>query len=168
MNIFIILSGFAGFFVFMGVHIFIWRWLHPKRDYLLLFIISFMIFLSYFIIIYLVSLKKYAFIDWILVFFLYFILCGTYIASYPAVQAISPSLKIVLLAGQAMPNGAAIERIKSNFDSRELLDLKIQDLVRSKLIAEKNGVLNLTKKGSMMIIAFMFLRKVLGLSTGRG
>ena len=91
-----------------------------------------------------------------------------YIQVYPASQAQSPSLKILLLVGKAMPAGLAGSEIQAQFKPAELLEERIQDLIDAGLVHEENGFLELTPSGRAMVFPFVVLRTALGLSAGAG
>ena len=54
------------------------------------------------------------------------------------------------------------------FPQTKLLAARIQDLIDSRLVDEKEGNLSLTLKGRMMIKPFISLRKIMGLPAGAG
>ena len=99
---------------------------------------------------------------------LHIALSSAYIQVYPASQATSPSLKILLLIKKSMPHGMAEIQIQKVFNPKELLETRIQDLVDSGLVWENGDKLALTSSGHALILPFVFLRQILGLPAGKG
>jgi hypothetical protein len=100
--------------------------------------------------------------------FLHLVLSAAYIMSYPASQAVCPSLTILLIVGHAMPRGCTQGEIQRHFNNSFLLDTRFQDLVDAKLAKEVNGALTLTSRGIAITRFFIFYRRLLGLPIGDG
>jgi hypothetical protein len=106
--------------------------------------------------------------DLISVYLLHFALSGAYIMSYPAVEAVSPSLTILLVVKTAMPYGLTFDELSRCFDMRGLLNQRIQDLIDARLVVESNSWFRLTCRGDFIAQFFLYLRKLLGLPVGKG
>lgn len=91
---------------------------------------------------------------------------SAYIMTYPAFEALSPSLVIVLLAGDS--NGIAVKDLSKFFSDEALFTPRIKDLLDSRLAREQGGVLSITSKGRLLAGFFVFMRSVLGLPKGGG
>lgn len=91
-----------------------------------------------------------------------------YIQFYPASQADSPSLKILVLVGHSMPAGMTADEIQTRFDPSELFAARMHDLLNAQLVHQDKGAISLTPKGKCFILPFLILRKILGLPVGRG
>lgn len=91
-----------------------------------------------------------------------------YIQVYPASQADSPSFKILLLVRKSMPAGMTQREIRAIFNSKVLLEDRLQDLTHAGLIKEYESNLELTQKGHALILPFMILRRLIGLPMGKG
>ena len=91
-----------------------------------------------------------------------------YIQIYPASQAASPSLKILLLVKESMPVGMTENEIQTCFNPKELLEARIQDLVDSGLVRQTDDKLELSPCGYGLVLPFIVLRKLLGLQAGQG
>lgn len=91
---------------------------------------------------------------------------SAYILTYPAFEALSPSLVIVLLAGAR----GEITRgeLSGRFSDEALFEPRVKDLLDSGLAAEKGGVLAATAKGRVLAFFFIFMRAFLGLPKGGG
>lgn len=95
-------------------------------------------------------------------------LSSAYIQVYPASQADSPSLRVLLLVGTSMPVGMTENEIQASFNEDALLESRIQDLVESGLVTESRGKLELSAEGRFLITPFILLRRMLGLEAGKG
>ena len=101
-------------------------------------------------------------------YLLHYVLSLAYILSYPAAQASSPSLTIMLIIKRSMPQGVTKEDI-SSFLRNQSLENRISDLISENLVREKkDGRLEATKKGHLLLKMFIFFRKVYGLPVGKG
>lgn len=89
-----------------------------------------------------------------------------YIMTYPAFEALSPSLVIVLLARDS--GGIAVKDLSRFFSDEALFKPRIKDLLDSKLARERGGVLSITAKGKLLAAFFVFMRSFLGLPKGGG
>lgn len=91
---------------------------------------------------------------------------SAYIMTYPAFEALSPSLVIVLLAFDR--GGIAVKDLSGVFSDEALFAPRIKDLLDSKLAREHGGVLSITTKGRLLAAFFVFMRSFLGLPKGGG
>lgn len=99
---------------------------------------------------------------------LYLALAAAYVQTYPAFQAISPSLKIVYHIGQST-TGMRTGEIQQVFPKTSLVADRLDDLLAEGLVtAKSNGDYQLSGKGKTLAYAFKFYRKFLGLSEGEG
>ena len=162
----ILAFGFSSFLICFILHIFIWRLYHPHRHALALLGVFFLPLAA---LIPLVGfLRALAGVELFAVALLHAALSCAYIQVYPASQAQSPSFKILLFVGKAMPAGLAELEIQAQFKPAELLEERIQDLIDAGLVREENGFLELTPSGRVMIFPFVVFRAALGLSAGAG
>lgn len=163
----ILLAGVGLFLLSLFVHVVIWRFWHPRRHALALFIIFIM---PLFLLAFALSIvwTTFQWLDFASVALLHLALSFAYIQTYPAVQALSPSLRILILVRASMPAGMKEAEIFECFDSKQILDDRIHDLTISHLASETNGVLEITAKGRLFILPFLALRKILGLAPGKG
>src|SRR5688572_7131386 len=127
----IISAGAILFLAFLLIHIFSWRIFRPHKDIEWLFVL----YIS-------VPLVFLAFFSWTALF-LYLCLGAAYIASYPAVQAYSPSLDILLLF-ETKSTGLTREQILSVFDRSSIVTERVRDLRKSRLIVRENDLYRLS------------------------
>lgn len=104
-------------------------------------------------------------------YLLHFLISGAYIASFPAVQAQSPSLEILLLFGKTGGAGFAglsREEILKSFDASSLVSCRIGDLMKSGLVSRSGGTFTLTSPGRFVALFFRVQRRLLGLAARGG
>ena len=90
----------------------------------------------------------------------------SYIISYSAIEAESPSLVIIAKIAKAGGSGVGKEELKSLMTDEVLVIPRIRDLVRDGLAIFDNGKYRLTYKGSYFVGIFIFFRKLLGRGKG--
>ncbi len=162
------------FFISLTVHIIIWRIKKPKNDVGALFFILMILPTLLLILFGLGFALAQGRTD--LVFFssltavalFYLSLGSAYIQTYPVVQAESPSLEILLAIDQKMPHGLTETDILKLFDNSTLVQKRMQDLINTKLIIEKNNAYHLSNTASHIIRFFHLYRKALGLEFNVG
>lgn len=164
----ILLIGFSIFLGSLCLHIIIWRLFNP-RNYTLALLLVFVIMPLIIIgIIGYIGTFNTTFIECISISLLHLSLAFTYIMSYPAIQAGCPSLSILLIIGDSMPQGITSEELKSTFTTKGLVWLRLKDLVDSNLAVETDGCYTITGSGRLLLGFFMVLRRFLGLPIGEG
>lgn len=176
MSLSVLITGFLLVFVSLCIHVTVWRWHCPKNDALAL-IVSFLI-LPVTIILIAIVFRVSGIVSTLnniltpinlsYCIFLYLALSAVYVVSYPAAQAMCPSLTILLIVAHAMPRGCTQEEIQGHFSNSGLLDTRVQDLIDAKLAKEVDGMLTLTPSGVATARFFVFYRRLLGLPMGDG
>lgn len=147
------------FFVFAFIlQLLVLRIFNPKKVIHSLFFIFFVI-VPLLIILYTVFNFK--------ILLLYYLIAAAYIQTFPAIQADSPSLKIIDLIGNSK-DGLKKEEIINAFLEESLREERLRDLINEGLIVKKNEELILTKKGKFLAKTFILYRKILGLKRGAG
>ena len=149
------------------LHAFIWRWRRPKHQalaLLLIFLAPLVVFMGEAGLI----TKNFPLIEIAAIGLLHISLMCAYIQTYPVLQALSPSLLILLLMGEVESEGLSENEILSRFRAKELLHDRIEDLADAHLIRESHGILELTRQGRILAFLFTSLRKILGLPAGLG
>lgn len=163
----ILLIGFGTFFGCLSLHVFLWRLRHPRNHASALLLVFFvpgagLIFFSSLYWRHLSGLDLFA------ISLLHVSLSCTYIQIYPASQADSPSLKILAVVGSSMPAGITETEIQTHFNREDLFTARVHDLLEAQLVKEVDGKLVLTPKGRVMVMPFLILRTIVGLSAGKG
>jgi hypothetical protein len=98
---------------------------------------------------------------------LYFSFACAYIQTFPAIQAFSPSLRILYLIGKTK-GGLTEEEIRDNFSIGDLMTDRLDDLFTENYICEYQSRLYLKPKGKFLAVIFGTYRNILGLETGEG
>ena len=163
----ILLIGFGTFFCCLLLHVFLWRARHPRNHAGALLLVFFvpgaaLIFFSSLCWLRLSGLDLFA------IALLHASLSCTYIQIYPASQADSPSLRMLALVGSSMPAGMTETEIQTHFNQEDLFAARVHDLLEAQLVQEVDQKLVLTPKGRTMVMPFLILRTIVGLSAGKG
>jgi len=174
MDIYILVYGFLLFSFCLLVHIVVWRIRIPNHQIPLLGLIFIFLPALVFLSIYAAkgvflppALFDLSRTEWFAVFLLHLSLSGAYILSYPAAQAVSPSLKM-LIDINSSENGCSVEELVKKFDENALFEERLQDLIKESFIVETADGIELTEAGRKLIKFFIFMRRLLGLSMGEG
>lgn len=170
MSFSIILDGFSLFFICLLIHIIIWRLHHPKRQILTLFGLFLLFPTLFHFFIYMITKNVLSLnIGKLLqIYLLHYALSLAYIFSYPAAQAACPSFVILRIIRSSMPRGLTRDEIYSYCLDKKLFNPHVLDLVNENLVINKNGWLELTKRGRLILKIFIILRKLFGLPIGKG
>lgn len=169
MNPLILLTGFLTFLFCLIFHIFFWRIRRPKNDIFALFLIFFkfpLLFFAGYFIWNLLNLPVPLVVpinEITAIFILHVSLSSAYIQTYPAAQAISPTLEIMLIVLKYMPQGISQSDILQNFHKKKLTSSRLEDLLNTKLIRQEQGFFTLTPIGKCFINFFVLHRNLLGL-----
>jgi len=95
-------------------------------------------------------------------------LSAVYIMTYPAIQAESPSLVMMLAVAAKMPEGADMEDICQAFPPQSLLRDRLDDLLADGLLQDSGAGYVLSWKGQLLAAVFTNYRRLLGLPMGEG
>lgn len=150
-----------------ALHVILWRWRRPQQQ------------IGWFLIIFLTPLPLLALAgvrllpylslqDFLFIALAHLALSCAYIQIYPACQALSPSLMVLLFVGNSMPDGMTEAEIQARFSKKILLGNRIQDLLVSGFIREGHGQFEITPRGLWIVLPGILLRKMLGLAPGKG
>ncbi len=146
------------FLVALIFQIFVWRIIKVKKIIFWLFFIFF-VFMPVFM--------AFTITFEIKTFFLYFLIAAAYIQTFPAIQADSPTLKIINLIGNSK-EGISKEKITKAFSEYSLREERISDLITEGFLIKDNENFVLTKKGLLLAKLFIAYRKILGIGEGKG
>ncbi|MEI8175837.1 MAG: hypothetical protein WCG78_03110 [Candidatus Omnitrophota bacterium] len=156
----ILAHGVVLFGISMVVHVLLWRFRRPRRQAFALFFI-FLAPVAAGLIFF------HTAVDILASVFAGALSCA-YILTYPAAQAVSPSLKLLLVIGAAGKDGIGADDLATRFDEKELFDRRLEDLTDEKLIVATVRGFTLTPGGFFLVRNFMTMRRLLGLPMGRG
>jgi hypothetical protein len=167
MNPKILTYGFMMFLICLLVHIFLWRIKIPKKDALTLLLIFIIIPALGLFALFGIKILGFRFplsgLELLYTFFLHLSLSFVYISSYPAAQADSPSLYILLMIASSGRNGMTAEEIINMSSNTKLITDRVDDLLNYKLISEGKDCFKLRPIARAIIIFFIWYRKLLGL-----
>lgn len=90
-----------------------------------------------------------------------------YIQTYPAIQALSPTLRLVLFLQDSGKSGLSFEEMLARLEPRTLGADRIEDLLQGGLIRQgPAGELSPTPRAAWLLRPFVLLRRILGLAGG--
>lgn len=173
MDLNVIVYGFLLFFCCLIIHIIIWRIKVPLISSFVLLVIFLVIpfIFSVFVIKDIWHIKDTLSLNTVEVMgimLLHFSLSSAYIAGYPAVRAVSPTLDIILMIESSKYKKMTEEELKRNFTDKRLVHARIDDLRTYHLISEKDDIFKLTFVSKIIVVVFILYRKILGLPMGEG
>lgn len=169
----VLICGFTLFIIAFTLHILIWRVKRPKNtakalimlfNSILIFGIIVLLWLSYNYPN--LSILPGAFISYLYITLLFHSLFVSYLLSYPAIEADSPSLVITTRIAQAGQTGLSREKIKELLKDDLLVEPRLKDLINAGLIDLNNSVYKINTKGVFFIQPFIIYRNFLGLGKG--
>src|SRR4030042_7167457 len=85
----------------------------------------------------------------------------SYIITYSAIEADSPSLLIVREVADAGPNGLKEEKLKAELNKDFLIEPRLRDLIVDKMVYVHGDKYRLTSKGFLIAEIFVLSRKLL-------
>lgn len=175
MNFGVFLPAFLVFFTCLAFHVLLWRMRLSAISSLILLVIFLFIPSAGFLALILFAWKipvireslpgPAALME---ILFLHLSLSLVYIANYPAVRAISPSLEVMLYVSSS-PGGKMTEaEIARRFSDTTLVNARVDDLMIYRLLIVRSGRYELTGFGRYIIRSFIGYRAMLGLPAGDG
>ncbi len=165
----ILFTVFLSFLILLGTHILIWRTKRPLQDAAALFIIFVFIptlVASLYSLFSFMGILPEAWFSIKELFSIWLLLVAVgcaYIQFYPAAQAVSPSLEMMLLIQKNSPTSTGVEQIQTLFDHKKLVMNRVQDLLNSGMALKKKDKFMITSSGKRLIRFFLFYRRLLGL-----
>lgn len=169
----VLICGFTLFIIAFTLHILIWRVKRPKNTAKAL-IILFNSILLFGIIVLLwlaysypdLSILPRDFISYLYIIILFLSLFVSYILSYPAIEADSPSLVITTRIAQAGKAGLSYEKIRELLKDDLLVEPRLKDLISAGFVDLNNSVYKINTKGVFFIQPFIIYRNFLELGKG--
>lgn len=173
MPITVILYGIITFSVCMVIHVIIWRIGTPWASSAVLLLIFWVIPAVMLLIIAfaaggardLVGLTSVQVLE---VLLLHFSLSCVYVAGYPAVRAVSPSLDILLMISASEEKRMRAEDMLQRYADKRLVTARIDDLLTYRLLEKRDGRYTLTLPARFIARIFLLYRRFLGLPMGEG
>lgn len=173
MGIRVIFLGLGLFILCMSLHIIIWRIQVPRCSSLVLVVILIGVPAAGIAVLLtgiggLRDLVPLGAAELLEIFLLHFSFSSAYIATYPAVRAVSPTLDILLMIRSADGGRMAREEIVSRYSNLRLVDSRIDDLMEYRFISENDGRFTVQPLARVLLSVFIVYRGLLGLPMGRG
>ena len=168
MNPRIFLWALGLFAAALAVHILAWRRRRPRRHLLALSLV-FLAPAALFPAAFAWAGAGSAF-DACAALLLYAATAAAYIQTYPAVQAMSPSLQVMRFLDRGPAAGRTREELARGLSVERMLRDRVQDLLDARLLLENpsNGRLRVAWEGHAILWPLILLRRALGLDIGRG
>ena len=168
MTIAVLLAGLLSFCGCLAVHVALWRVARPRSDMRALFALFLLVpFAGALLVLAAGALAPAAGFPGALevaaVLLLHWALSSAYIQTYPAAQAMAPSLEIAYAVRRSMPRGLSREELLARLNTTALVEGRIEDLVAERLIRAKGRRYVLTPVAGGLIRFFLGLRALLGL-----
>lgn len=97
-----------------------------------------------------------------------FAIGATYIMYYPAAQAASPTMLVVLKIARTGAEGIREADLLAAFDDDLLCREGIENLAHQRFAQDRNGRLEVAPRGALLLRMLDLWRRALGLNQGRG
>jgi hypothetical protein len=159
-------AGFLAFAVCLAVHVTLWRVARPRSDMRALFAIF---FVAPSLVALLVAVAGAITpgspdgLDVAATLLLHWALSSAYVQSYPAAQAMAPSLEIAYAVRRSMPRGLSRAELLARLNTQALVQERVEDLVADRLVRLEGGRYVLTPASARLVRFFLGLRALLGL-----
>jgi hypothetical protein len=140
----------------------------PKNDVLTLFVIFLGIPLCVFFLLVFKGQGNWDTIELLQILILHSSLALVYIASYPAAQAHSPSLSILLIIGSSAKGHLTAEEINRQYTTDQTIIRRVDELEIYGMIEKRDNVFILKPIARVIIRLYIFYRRLLGLPPGEG
>lgn len=169
MTFWAILLGLALFFIGFIVHVVWWRVARPNDDIRAL-ILSFFVGPAVLAALQFILLPDYGSLRETVAAVMVTVAIGAfYIMWYPAAQAASPTMLLVLQVARAASDGGATRTaLRAAFDDELLCRQSISNLVHEHFAEERNGKLLVAARGAFLLRMLNTWRGLLGLKYGSG
>src|SRR5579859_2139445 len=156
----------------LAVHLAWWRWARPRADIpaiLAVFLVAPAVVYAALAIAPLPLPSRAAWlalgpVECVAAYLLHAAIAAAYVQTYPATQARSPTLTILVALGHA-PQGLDRAGILAALDAFGLVGERVEDLQRNALVRREGDRLVLTRPGRLLARAFGLYRRWLGLGS---
>lgn len=157
--------AFAAFFVLFALQICIaFKYKPVSEDTFILLLFTVTPFLLFLLALCFRFFSFFSVEDGIAGYLLFFVLCSSWVASYPAVYAACPSLLISYLIYRCPDEGISLHEISEIIQLKQNSDDRIDDAVHDKWITKSGDVIELTRFGQIALCCFRVYRRLLGAS----
>jgi len=160
MRLVVLLAASVSVALAFSLHVAWWRWRRPKADIgaiLALFLVAPAVVYAA-----LAAWPALTVPEWVAAYVLHAAVSSAYVQTYPATQARSPTLSILVAVGRA-PEGLDRDEITAALSRSGLVGERVEDLQRNALVRLEGERLVLTPPGKVLARAFGAYRGWLGL-----
>jgi hypothetical protein len=160
----VLIAGSLLFVIALLLHLAVWRLRYPAnpiKTLILLFgsvALLGIIFLSWY--------ASYTAIQYMHIVLFFLSLFISYLITYSAIEADSPSLVIVLRIARCGKEGLPSESIKETLGNDLLIEPRLKDLLEAKLVDLSGLTYKINGKGRLFLLPFVIYRNFLGLGKG--
>lgn len=145
-------------------HLLIWRFRRPRNPVRVLLLLFNIVILAG-----AVFLPRFVYLDLpqiLHISVLFYSLFISYLLTYPAIEADSPSLVIVMRIYQAGKSGLSSEELEGAIGDELLVEPRIKDLVDAGLADFDGKIYRINSKGIIFVLPFVLYRDFLVLGKG--
>jgi predicted transcriptional regulator len=160
----VLINGLLLFCIAFFIHLSVWKIHLPKNHTKILLVIFFAVLLGGFSLLY--NFNKFNIFEYLQISLLFISMALAYITTYSGIEVQSPSLRIVLEIKNSGKLGLDREALDRNFNNDVLVALRMNDLVKDKMIYQDGDKFKLTPKGILLVRLLIFYRKLLNAGMG--
>jgi hypothetical protein len=164
----ITLIAFVMIAIAFTAHVLIWRLARPLNSGIALtsiFAITFTVGLAFITALHPFN-WRIAWTDCIRLTLLYLGLMTAYIATYPAVEADSPTLHMFDAIWKAGERGLSVQELRNTLGGDRVITPRLRDLLSERFAKLSGDKMVLTKKGKVMALIFHTYRRLTGRALG--
>jgi hypothetical protein len=169
-----LVSGLLAFSLLVVAHIVVWRVRRPAQQYTKLAILSLAVLtasVGSFYVIQTLSADSIGFLpiapfDYFNLSILYAAFFLSYLTTYSAVQADSPTMAMLLRIEEAGDEGLTLDELLAQLDDAVLVLPRIEDLVAGDLVRLHGGQYVIRSSGAFLASVHLFYRGLLNMEKG--
>ena len=153
----------GGFLLLLLVQIWLGHFFKPKSEDK--FILGLYVILPFVLFMLLLSLDFGGWLNFkmgCLAYFLFFVICSSWVASYPALYASCPTLIISLLVAKTK-TGVTLDELHGALSLKQNSIDRIEDAMHDRLVKKTGSGLEMTRFGQILFAFFKTYRKILSL-----
>lgn len=158
----VLVWGIGAFVIALAAHIVWWRVRRPRSDIAALLLVLLVAPVTLCIGLWYRS-RPFDGVDLLAALLLHVSLASAYIQTYPAAQAASPSLQILLGLGARRADGLTLDELSAHFSQDHLVGARLDDLLANKLVRPVEGGYALSASATALVRFFVAFRALLGL-----
>lgn len=161
----ILFFSFLTFFVFLFLFSISFRFFGIKNDFI--FLVIFFLILPVPLFFYFVTINFFSNFEIVMLLCLFYLLSLTFIQTFPALKENIPSIKILFFIFKNPGlNNSEVINILLEFDN--FIEHKNEELASDSFVTLRNGKYQLTLIGNLIVLFFLFYRKILGKNNNNG